>query len=81
MSTRLPNLSTDELAEILTRHGYREIPGRGRGSHRVFRDTTHGSGCLITVPLRRSIPRGTLCAILRSASIPRERLFQQKERK
>jgi len=61
---KLPRgLSGDEIVSALERLGYER--GRQSGSHlRMTR-----AACRITVPLNRSVPPGTLRAILRQAGV------------
>jgi predicted RNA binding protein YcfA (HicA-like mRNA interferase family) len=67
MSKRLPALSWREVVQALSNAGFREIPGRGKGSHIfVYRDAPAKG---ITVPRESPIKRGTLRSIIRAADM------------
>jgi len=67
MSKRLPALSAVEVAKAFEKLGFREIPGRGKGSHVfVYRDQPPKG---ITIPRERQVKRGTLRAIIRQAGL------------
>jgi len=67
MSKRLPILSGRQVVAALSKVGFKEIPGRGKGSHVfIFRvDPPKG----ITVPNEKELKRGTLRAIIRQADL------------
>jgi predicted RNA binding protein YcfA (HicA-like mRNA interferase family) len=65
MGQRLPVLSYHEVVKALAKVGFREIPGRGKGSHVfIYRDSPPKG---ITVPREKEIKRGTLRSIIREA--------------
>jgi predicted RNA binding protein YcfA (HicA-like mRNA interferase family) len=67
MGQRLPVLSAANVVKALATIGFREIPGRGKGSHIfVYRDAPPTG---ITVPREREVKRGTLRAIIRQADL------------
>jgi predicted RNA binding protein YcfA (HicA-like mRNA interferase family) len=67
MGQRLPVLSCREVVKALGKVGFREIAGRGKGSHVfVFRDDPPKG---ITIPSEKSIKRGTLRSIIRQADL------------
>ncbi len=67
MSPKLPRVTCDELVRALKRAGFEER--RQRGSHLHLRRAS--DGCRVTVPVHkgRTVPLGTLRAILRDAGI------------
>jgi predicted RNA binding protein YcfA (HicA-like mRNA interferase family) len=67
MSQRLPVLSCREVVKALAKVGFREIPGRGKGSHVfIYRDSPPIG---ITVPQEKEVKRGTLRSIIRQADL------------
>jgi predicted RNA binding protein YcfA (HicA-like mRNA interferase family) len=67
MAQHLPVLSAAEVVRALGKAGFREIPGRGKGSH-IFVYREHPPKG-ITVPRMREVKRGTLRAIIRQANL------------
>ena len=67
MSRQLPLLSCKELVAVLAKVGFREIRGRGKGSHVFVHRENPPKG--ITIPNQREIKRGTLRAIIRQADL------------
>lgn len=67
MSQRLPVLSCGDIVKALAKVGFREIPGRGKGSHVfVYRDSSPKG---ITIPREKEVKRGTLRSIIREADL------------
>lgn len=67
MGQRLPVLSCREIVKALGQAGFREIAGRGKGSHVfVYRDNPRKG---ITIPNEKSVRRGTLRSIIRQADL------------
>jgi predicted RNA binding protein YcfA (HicA-like mRNA interferase family) len=70
MGKRLPVLSCSlrrEIVKALSKVGFREIPGRGKGSHVfVYRDAPRTG---ITIPRENEVKRGTLRSIIRQAGL------------
>jgi predicted RNA binding protein YcfA (HicA-like mRNA interferase family) len=58
MSKRLPVLSCRQIAKALAKVGFREIPGRGKGSHVFIHRVAPAKG--ITIPSEKEVKRGTL---------------------
>ena len=67
MSAKLPVLSAREVCNALSKIGYEQIPGRGKGSHLFLYRDDPASG--VTVPNQREVKRGTLRGILRQAGV------------
>lgn len=67
MSKHLPVVSSQSVCEALSKVGFREIPGRGKGSHTFLYRADPPAG--ITVPQQREVKRGTLRAIIRQAGL------------
>jgi predicted RNA binding protein YcfA (HicA-like mRNA interferase family) len=76
---RLPQASGEALVRLLLSLGYRVV--RQRGSHVQLVLTTPAGPHRITVPMHRSIAKGTLSDILSAVSsrvgIPRDELIQR----
>ncbi len=67
MSTRLPILSGRDIVKALAKADFREITGRGKGSHIfLYRDDPPKG---ITVPDHKTIGRGLLRSIIRQADL------------
>ena len=70
---RLPILSARQIIRALRQAGFVEAPDRGKGSDRAFcREEPSGKKRLVIVPGGKSIPRGTLMAILDQAGMDRD---------
>lgn len=67
MSKPLPILSWREVVTALAKVGFREISGRGKGSHVFVHRDNPPKG--ITIPRKKQIKRGTLRAIIRQADL------------
>ena len=70
--TKLPPLSSKELVKALQKAGFEDAPKRGKGSHIALIKRGSGIMRLVIVPERKSIPKGTLRAILEQAGLSRE---------
>ena len=70
MSRRLPSLSAREVVAALRKAGFAEASDRGSGSHRLLFGGNPIRG--VTVPDHRTIKRGTLTKIIRSAGLTRD---------
>lgn len=72
----LDGLPSREVEAALTRAGFERVAGRGKGSHRAFtRSEPGGVSILVIVPMSRSLPIGTVRAILRQAGLTREQFL------
>jgi predicted RNA binding protein YcfA (HicA-like mRNA interferase family) len=67
MGKRLPSLSATDIVKALAKRGFREIPGRGKGSHIFVHRADPPKG--ITIPSEKEVKRGTLRAIIRQADL------------
>jgi predicted RNA binding protein YcfA (HicA-like mRNA interferase family) len=67
MSPRLPRVGCRQLIRVLKRAGFEEQ--RQRGSHLHLRRTSDGRRVTVPVHPGRTVPVGTLRAILRDADI------------
>ena len=67
MSPKLPRVTCDELIRALKRAGFEEQ--RQRGSHLHLRRASDGRRVTVPVHKGRTVPLGTLRAILRDAGI------------
>jgi predicted RNA binding protein YcfA (HicA-like mRNA interferase family) len=69
--TRLPPLSSREIVKALRKAGFEDAPKRGKGSHIALVKWSQGITRLVIVPDRKTVPRGTLRAILEQAGLGR----------
>jgi predicted RNA binding protein YcfA (HicA-like mRNA interferase family) len=63
--SRLPALSGAQVVKALEQAGFSQL--RTKGSHVVMRSQDSGRG--VTVPLHKTLKRGTLAAILRQVGL------------
>ena len=73
--TKLPPLSSKELVKALRRAGFEDAPKRGKGSHMALVKRAPGITRLVIVPDRKTLPKGTLRAILEQAGLSREEIL------
>ena len=66
--TRLSSFSTRQVIAALRRAGFEDAPKRGNGSHHALVLRAEPVR-LVVVPERKSIPTGTLRAIIRQAGL------------
>jgi predicted RNA binding protein YcfA (HicA-like mRNA interferase family) len=69
---KLPSLSSKELVKALRKAGFEDAPKRGKGSHKALVKRAPGITRLVIVPDRKTLPKGTLRAILEQAGLGRE---------
>lgn len=74
MSPKLPRIACRELIRVLKRAGFEEQ--RQRGSHLTMRRPSDGRRVTVPVHEGRTIPPGTLRAILRDAGISVEEFHE-----
>jgi predicted RNA binding protein YcfA (HicA-like mRNA interferase family) len=67
---RFRRLSGQQVCEILQRHGF--VLERQRGSHIVMQRRDGATTITVPVPDHRELKIGTLLAIVRQSTIPRE---------
>jgi len=72
---KLPSLSSKELIKALRRAGFEDAPKRGKGSHKALAKSAPNITRLVVVPDRKTIPKGTLRAILEQAGFSKEEFF------
>jgi len=77
--TRLPSIDCQQLIRALKRAGFEEQ--RQRGSHLHLRRASDGKRITVPVHKGRSVPPGTLRAILRDAGIGIDELQQLLKRR
>ena len=73
---KLPAISSRQLIGALKHAGFEAAPKRGKGSHLAFVKRAKEKTCLVIVPDRDVIPKGTLLAILEQAGITRVDLIR-----
>jgi len=69
---KLPIISSKKVIKVLRLAGFEDAPKRGKGSHSAMIKRSVEGARLVIIPERKSIPRGTLRAILDQAGIPRD---------
>ncbi len=67
--TKLPILSSREIIKVLRAAGFEDAPKRGKGSHNALVKMHGDKTRLVIIPDRKTVPRGTLKAILEQAGI------------
>jgi len=78
--SKLPSLTSQEVIEILEKHGYHLL--RSKGNHRIYYNSNTKK--LVVVPYhKKDLPKGTLLEILKQAGISREEAlaFLEKRKK
>jgi predicted RNA binding protein YcfA (HicA-like mRNA interferase family) len=79
--TRLPILSSKRVTKALRSAGFEDAPKRGKGSHTAMVKRTRGAIRLVIIPQRKSLPRGTLRAILEQAGLTRDEFLNLLKKK
>ena len=70
--TKLPILSSRQIARVLRAAGFEDAPKRGKGSHLAMVKRDPMGTRLVIIPGEKAVPRGTLRAILEQAGMTRE---------
>ena len=70
--TKLPILSSKQVIKGLRAAGFENAPKKGKGSHLAMVKRGQGRTRLVIIPDRKSLPIGTLRAILDQAGLTRE---------
>ena len=70
--TKLPILSSKQIIKALRIAGFKDAPKRGKGSHIAMVKRDRDMTRLVIIPDGKSIPKGTLRAILEQAGLTRE---------
>lgn len=70
--TKLPVVSSKDLIKALRSAGFEDAPKRGKGSHIALMKRIPGRTKLVIIPERRTLPRGTIRAILEQAGLSRD---------
>jgi len=78
---KLPILSSKDVTRILTRLGFEPAPKRGKGSHSAYVKKTEEKTCLVIVPHRNEIPRGTLHSIIEQAGLTKKEFMEILKKK
>ena len=73
---RLPILSAKQVIKALRSAGFEDAPKRGKGSHVALVKRDREKTRLVIIPDRKSLPRGTLRAILEQAGLTRDEFSQ-----
>ena len=70
--SKIPVLSSKEVIKALRAAGFEDAPKKGKGSHIALMKRDSKRVRLVIVPKRKSLPRGTLHAILDQAGFTHE---------
>jgi len=70
VTPKFPSLSSDRLISVLRKAGFEEAPRRGKGSHMALYRPGDPPR-LVVVPVRKTLPTGTVRAIIRQAGLTR----------
>jgi len=73
---KLPVVSSKKIIKALKAAGFRDAPKRGKGSHVALVKQEQKKTRLVIVPEGKSIPRGTLRAILEQSGLDREEFMK-----
>ena len=69
--SKIPVLSSKQVIKALRAAGFEDAPKKGKGSHIALMKRDPKRLRLVIVPRRKSLPRGTLHAILDQAGLTR----------
>jgi predicted RNA binding protein YcfA (HicA-like mRNA interferase family) len=78
--TRLPVVSSKELIKALRSAGFEDAPKRGKSSHSALVKRSMDNVRLVIVPERKTLPRGTLRAILDQAGLTKDEFVELLKR-
>lgn len=78
--TKLPILSSNKIIKLLRSAGFEDAPKRGKGSHTAMIKRSGDGVRLVIIPDKKSIPRGTLRAIIDQAGMSRDEFINLIER-
>jgi predicted RNA binding protein YcfA (HicA-like mRNA interferase family) len=70
--TKLFAISSKEPIKALRSAGFEDAPKRGRGSHSALVKRSMDKSRLVIVPDKKTLPRGTLRAILDQAGLTKD---------
>jgi predicted RNA binding protein YcfA (HicA-like mRNA interferase family) len=68
---KLPSVSSSDVVRVLRKAGFIDAPHRGKGSHIALYEEKGGRKHLVIIPKRKTLPKGTLLAILDQAGLTR----------
>ena len=74
--TRLPTLSSKQVMKALRAAGFKDAPKRGKGSHIALVKRDGDVTRLVIIPDRKSLPKGTLRAILDQSGLTRDKFLK-----
>jgi predicted RNA binding protein YcfA (HicA-like mRNA interferase family) len=78
--TKLPVISSKEVIKALRSAGFEDAPKRGKGSHLALVKQSMDRARLVIVPDRKTLPRGTLRAILDQAGLTKDQFIELSKR-
>ena len=78
--TTLPAISSKMVIKALRSAGFEDAPKRGKGSHSALVKRSKDKARLVIVPDRKTIPRGTLRAILDQAGLTKDEFIDLLKR-
>ncbi|MGC9781201.1 MAG: type II toxin-antitoxin system HicA family toxin [Candidatus Heimdallarchaeota archaeon] len=74
---KLPTISATKLIRKLLKAGFQDAPKKGKGSHRaLIRIDDERKPNLVIIPLKDSIPKGTLLSIIKQSGLTREEFIK-----
>lgn len=77
---KLPVLSSKAVIKALRSAGFEDAPKRGKGSHSALVRRGKDKIRLVIVPDRKTLPRGTLLAILDQAGLTKDEFIDLLKR-
>jgi predicted RNA binding protein YcfA (HicA-like mRNA interferase family) len=78
--TTLPAISSKMVIKALRSAGFEDAPKRGKGSHSALVKRSKDKARLVIVPDRKTLPRGTLRAILDQAGLTKDEFINLLKR-
>jgi predicted RNA binding protein YcfA (HicA-like mRNA interferase family) len=78
--SKLPVISSKEIIKILCSIGFEDAPKRGKGSHVALIKKTIDTTKLVIIPDRKTLPKGTIRAILEQAGVSRDEFINLMEK-
>lgn len=77
--TKLPILPDKKVIRALRAAGFEDAPKRGKGSHVALMKRGRDRTRLVIVPSSKSLPKGTLLAILEQAGLSKAEFLEYLE--
>ena len=77
---KLPVVSSKDVIKALRSAGFEDAPKRGKGSHSALVKRSKDKARIVIVPDRKTLPRGTLRAILDQAGLTKDEFIDLLKR-